>query len=299
MNLRTLPVPEASTLPISLGIDCSGSWCSVAVLGGSTLPVLTEVSRLQPGEQLTFLFPMVLDLLREVGLAPTQVQRLGVSIGPGSFTGLRLAAATVRTMAHVLGCPVVGVSTLETCAWGLLEWWEESPSSRETSPNHVTVLTDARKGQIFSASWRPERTATGWNLEVLHDAAALSPQEAIDRLQSLHGQGAGLVGGSALTAFPAVMEALCSPVPGGDTPNQQAALGPSGSGFQTPTAWIAPLEAALPQARHVCRATAGCHGIPTLLEYQQVEPVYLRAPDITPPKRARLKTSAKEEAKPT
>ena len=69
----------------------------------------------------------------EVGLG--DLDALGVGIGPGNFTGIRIAVSAARGLALALGIPAVGVSTLEALAHGL--------------PRPVTVIEDAKRGAVY------------------------------------------------------------------------------------------------------------------------------------------------------
>ena len=60
--------------------------------------------------------PLVQEVTAEVGLSLTRLRRIGVTTGPGSFTGLRVGLAFARTLAMTLGCECVGVSSLEALA---------------------------------------------------------------------------------------------------------------------------------------------------------------------------------------
>ena len=97
------------------------------------------------------LLPMVKDMLTTAGLTPWDVRRMAVTVGPGSFTGLRLGISMVRTFTQITGCFAVPVGTLEACAWGIQRWWEETKSNR--LPVLCPVL-DARKGQAAAGCMR-------------------------------------------------------------------------------------------------------------------------------------------------
>ena len=55
------------------------------------------------------LLPAIETLLRDAGVARTDLAAIVVGTGPGAFTGLRVGLATAKTMAHELGCPIVGI----------------------------------------------------------------------------------------------------------------------------------------------------------------------------------------------
>lgn len=118
------------------------------------------------------LMPAIDQLLGEAGLSPRQLTALAVTHGPGSFTGLRIGLATVRTLAQVLNLPVVPVSTLDVLAAGC--WGAQGL---------VCPLLDARKNQTYTALYR----VTGRGPEPITPYQALSLEELIQRLQETAG----------------------------------------------------------------------------------------------------------------
>ena len=97
------------------------------------------------------LMPMAQDLLKNCGVALNEVDCLAVSIGPGSFTGLRIGISTVKGLAWGAEKPCVGVSTLEAMAWNLAHM-----------DGIICCAMDARRKQVYNALFRagngvPER----------------------------------------------------------------------------------------------------------------------------------------------
>lgn len=82
-------------------------------------------------------------VLKDTGIPLSEVGGFGVSIGPGSFTGLRIGLATVKGLAFATGKPVAAVPTLKALAWRI-------PFSRYP----VCPLLDARKQQVYAALYR-------------------------------------------------------------------------------------------------------------------------------------------------
>jgi tRNA threonylcarbamoyladenosine biosynthesis protein TsaB len=89
------------------------------------------------------LVPSIGRLLGELAIDRKELGGIAVSLGPGSFTALRVGISTAKGIAYSLGIPVVGVSSLELLAMNLLY-----------SPYQICAAIDARKGELFSALFR-------------------------------------------------------------------------------------------------------------------------------------------------
>jgi tRNA threonylcarbamoyladenosine biosynthesis protein TsaB len=96
------------------------------------------------------LLPMMDALFARAGWKPVDIARWAVGIGPGSFTGTRIALATARGIALATGAELVGVSSLDTIAAGLDDG--RSPASPEPGRNVerlVVSVVAAGKGEVF------------------------------------------------------------------------------------------------------------------------------------------------------
>lgn len=100
--------------PIALGFETSAAQCAAALLRGDA--VLAHLSEEMTKGQAERLFPMLEDLLGQAGLAWRDLEVIGVGIGPGNFTGIRIAVAAARGLALSLGIPAVGVTATEAAA---------------------------------------------------------------------------------------------------------------------------------------------------------------------------------------
>ena len=89
------------------------------------------------------LLPQAERLLAQLGLTASDLQLIVCSLGPGSFTGIRIGLATAMGIGQARGIPVVGISTLDAIA----RPWE----CRE---GDVVPVIDARKGRIYTALYR-------------------------------------------------------------------------------------------------------------------------------------------------
>ncbi|WP_050662080.1 tRNA (adenosine(37)-N6)-threonylcarbamoyltransferase complex dimerization subunit type 1 TsaB [Roseovarius tolerans] len=102
--------------PLTLGFDTSAAHCAAALLCGDQ--VLTACAEEMGRGQAERLMPLLEDVLAEAGATWRDLARIGVGIGPGNFTGIRISVATARGLALSLGIPVIGISTLEAIRAG-------------------------------------------------------------------------------------------------------------------------------------------------------------------------------------
>ena len=99
----------------------------------------------RPREHLTQLFETLQQTLTRVGKKPADLTALAVTVGPGSFTGVRLGVLIARTFAQVLRLPVRPIDALAALACNAVE------------SEHLVVAIDARKSQVMTASFRVHR----------------------------------------------------------------------------------------------------------------------------------------------
>lgn len=101
---------------IVLALDTSLDACAVAIVrGGETIAAASEAMQRGQAERLA---PMAREVMRSASLAFADIDRIAVTTGPGSFTGVRVGLSFARALALALGKPCVGVSTLEALALG-------------------------------------------------------------------------------------------------------------------------------------------------------------------------------------
>ena len=127
-----------------LAIDTATQVSSVAVASADKLAAeLTMQAKLTHSETL---MPHIKEVLRMANVRKEQLEGIAVSIGPGSFTGLRIGLAAAKAMAYALDLPIVGVSTLKALAYHY-----PVPGLR------IVSLLDAQKGNAYRESYEWEK----------------------------------------------------------------------------------------------------------------------------------------------
>ena len=124
-----------------LAVETATSWQSVAILDGPRILACQEQDA--AGSHAKLLLPTIDRLFRETGLTLAQLDGLVASIGPGSFTGLRVGLATVLGFRTISQLPLAVVPTLEGMAWNL----------RGTSKPLCPIL-NSRRGELYWALLR-------------------------------------------------------------------------------------------------------------------------------------------------
>ncbi len=135
-----------------LGIDISAAEGEVALLdrGGSE----SRVVPLDPSVRgARALLPALAHLLEMGGADREAIAGVGVALGPGAFTGLRVGLATAKGLALGLERPLYGFSSLEAMALSAWDLWEAT--EERTPPAWVLPYRDARHGEVFWALFGP------------------------------------------------------------------------------------------------------------------------------------------------
>lgn len=134
------------------------------------------------------LAPAIRDLLREFGVRPNEIELVGVSIGPGSFTGVRIGLVTAKTFAYAVGAGIIGIDTLEAVAAGL---------PQEIS--RVAVMADAQRGDIVGKLFERQENGT-WRA-----AESCRPQKPLDWLRTLRASNGLVVAGPGAARFKEIL----------------------------------------------------------------------------------------------
>jgi tRNA threonylcarbamoyladenosine biosynthesis protein TsaB len=153
-----------------------------------------------PGERpghATHLLELIARVLARAEVGWEGVDRIAVGVGPGTFTGLRIGIATARALARARDIPLVAVSTLQSLALA-----RPHPDAVPAGLDVVLAVLDARRGEVFAASWRCDEAGE-------FDCALLLPHalapEALAELVAPLGPTTLAIGDGAI-AFRAVLE---------------------------------------------------------------------------------------------
>lgn len=121
-----------------LAVETATAWQSVAILDGER--VLARCDQDAAGSHGRLLLPSIDRLFSGTGLAPARLDGLVVSIGPGSFTGLRVGLSTILGFRTITQLPLVVVPTLEGMAWNL-----------RGAPTALCPVLNSRRGELYWA----------------------------------------------------------------------------------------------------------------------------------------------------
>ena len=151
-----------------LAVETSGRFGSVAIAQGTKL--LAEKQFSAPLRASAEIFPVINELLGRQNKKANQIEQVCISVGPGSFTGLRIAVALAKTMALANNIKIVAVDTLDCIAANVFN--PACPLNAERCPlllpnERLAVILDAKRNQFFIAVF--DQTENGWE-KILPDS---------------------------------------------------------------------------------------------------------------------------------
>jgi tRNA threonylcarbamoyladenosine biosynthesis protein TsaB len=149
-----------------LALDTSALTVALAVrtAGG----VVREASHGFARPHASGLVPAIRALLVSSGMNVRHLRAIGVGLGPGSFTGLRVGLTAAKTLAYATGCDLVGLDSLEAIAIG------------QSQPGSVVVIADAQRAEVFRARFL--RSAEG-GVQRLGPTQVVSVSQLVDELR--------------------------------------------------------------------------------------------------------------------
>ncbi len=161
-----------------LAIDTAGVDCSVGIFDTATDTLLACIQETLGKGHAERLSGMIEDAVRQAALTPSDLGMVGVTVGPGSFTGIRVGVAAARGLALALGIPAIGVTTLQVLV-------ETAKRAGQTGP--IIAAIDAKRGEVYLQSFDENGHASA-------DAKVMPLDKAREFVAS---SGASLVGSGA------------------------------------------------------------------------------------------------------
>ncbi|SFJ70737.1 tRNA threonylcarbamoyl adenosine modification protein YeaZ [Terrisporobacter glycolicus] len=123
-----------------LGIDTSTMAANVAVLENDKLICEYSINTKKTHSQK--LMPMIENMLKLSDMEIKDIDAIGICIGPGSFTGLRIGMATAKAMAHVNNIPLIGINSLEILG-----------ANMDLCNKRICSILDAQRNQVYTCKY--------------------------------------------------------------------------------------------------------------------------------------------------
>lgn len=163
---------------ITLAIDTTAHLCAACIYDSNDDRVLGLVVDDIGRGHAEHLFPIIARAMDMAGMTYQDIERLGVCVGPGSFTGLRVGVSAMRGLSLALSLPLVGITVFEALA--------------ETASNHepLLVVLDARRGEIYTQLFDTLGYPAGPPAALSAEAALVL---AVDSHATLIGSGASIL----------------------------------------------------------------------------------------------------------
>jgi tRNA threonylcarbamoyladenosine biosynthesis protein TsaB len=152
-----------------LALDTATRSCSVAVVVDGK--PASEMSAVSKRTHSVHLMTMIREVLALADLDLKDIEAVAVTVGPGSFTGLRIGISTAKGLAFAAGKPCIGVSSLEALAVECLPW-----------PDRICVLMDARKGDVYTAVFQE----SDGRLDRIGEERVVAPETLLRTISSPH-----------------------------------------------------------------------------------------------------------------
>ncbi len=149
-----------------LAIESSGLVASIAVIENSTL--IGEYTMNHKKTHSQTLLPMLDELAKMIELDLNTIDAIAVSMGPGSFTGLRIGSATAKGLGFALNKPLIHVPTVDGMAYNLFG-----------CTGLICPMMDARRNQVYTGIYRFEQ-----EFEIVEEQMAIAVSELIEKLNA-------------------------------------------------------------------------------------------------------------------
>jgi tRNA threonylcarbamoyladenosine biosynthesis protein TsaB len=162
-----------------LAIDTSTDGCSAALLVAGNIK---ERFKIAPKQHTSLILPMIDELLTEADLKLEHLDTIAFGAGPGSFTGIRLAASIAQGLSFVADIPIMGVSALRTLAQEIYV---------EFKIPEILIVQDARMQEVYYGKYRVDSSKI---MQSVDPDQIIAPGKLVDMINENDvGAGAGFV----------------------------------------------------------------------------------------------------------
>lgn len=145
-RVATTRQPRSGAAWRVLAIDTCFARCAVALAEKNTeIVVVASAAREMTRGHAAMLTPMIEEALRQADWRPPVLDLVAVTIGPGSFTGVRIGVAMARGLAMTLRCPVAGILTTDALLLGV------TPEDRGHADSVIVIAIESGRGDYFLA----------------------------------------------------------------------------------------------------------------------------------------------------
>jgi len=151
-----------------LGIDTSTKFCNLGLIEDEDILIEYTINGLKKKHS-SILVPAIKDLLKTIDLKMEEINGIAVSIGPGSFTGLRIGLGVAKGLSYSCSLPLLGIPTLEAMAFPLTK-----------IPHLICPILESKKDEIYDVVFRG-----GDSLHRVMDYKCEDIQSLLTRLSSL------------------------------------------------------------------------------------------------------------------
>lgn len=149
-----------------IAIETATDICSVAVLDAGKLVV--ELTLTSPRSHAENLVPMIDDALRYGAIPPSDLSAIAVSMGPGSYTGLRIGVSTAKGLSFGTGAHLVGIPTLEALAHSAVPF--------ATTGDLIVPVLNSRRDEVYTAAYQK---ATNDSIDEVQEPVALAVNDLV------------------------------------------------------------------------------------------------------------------------
>lgn len=126
-------------------IETSTELCSAAIASDGKIISYKESTKPREHASMTAVF--IDEMLKETGMKVSDCSAVCVSMGPGSYTGLRVGVSTAKGLCFGAGIPMLAVGTLDTLVW---------QAGDRTDYKHIIPMIDARRMEVYTAVFAPD-----------------------------------------------------------------------------------------------------------------------------------------------